>query len=506
MEQHIIVVDATLEHAERTPGCSLNLEERLRLAHQLERLSPDVIEAGAPMTSPLDFEAVRLIARSIEKCAVAARCRPRKTEIDRAWEALTPAKLPRLHISTDECEESDNPQETAERLAGLTEAVRYAATLCPDVQVSIANAPYMPMNQLRQCVSLLEAAGARTICLADAHGYATPDEYASMFRQLVPGTSSSGSTVLAAACANDLGLALANALAALRNGATQVECAVNGLGPRAGVVALEELTLLLMARPATVPTSVRLSAQEIAKTSRLVGSLTGMPPQKNRPVVGTNALAEQALPQGSPDAAVCPPYHQLTPAAIGVKQGTRLLGKHSDPDALAQRYREMGYNLTQDDLERAFGLFRQIAEQKRDVFDDDLLAILEQNVQDPEEVYHLENIQVHSGTKLRPTATIELRKGSDRFVDSATGDGPIDATLKAIERITGISGRLTEYLIKPMSVGRDGFGEVFVRLEFEGASFHGRGISTDVIIGSARAYLEALNRSIAARKKRAPGQ
>jgi len=502
MEHPIVLADATLELAERTPGCSLNLEERLRLAHQLERLSPDILDAGSPMASPLDFEAVRLIARSVEKCIVSARCHPRKSEIDRAWEALQPAKKARIHLVTDEFAAPGPDPASPGQIAALAEAVQYARTLCPDVQVTVVNAPYFSHETLKQILSALSAAGAGVVCLADDAGYATPDEYGSMFSTILAAHPAEGTPVLGAACANDLGLALANALSAVRNGARQIECAVNGLGPRAGVVPLEEFAMLLHVRPGVLSSSSGVKTEEIAKTSRLLGSLTGMSPQRNKPIVGTNAFVDQQTPRVSPGAIIQPPYRQMSPASVGIRHSTKLLGKHSDATDLAQRYKELGYDLSQDELERTLGLFRQIAEQKREVHDEDLLAILEQNVQDPEEIYHLENLQVHSGTMLRPTATVELRKGSERYVDSATGDGPVDAAYKAIERITGIAGRLTEYLIKSVSLGRDGFGEVFVRLDFDGVSFHGRGVSTDVITGSARAYMEALNRSIAARKKR----
>jgi 2-isopropylmalate synthase len=504
MNHPIVLADATLEHAERTPGCSLNLEERLRLAHQLERLSPDIIDAGSPMTSPLDFEAVRLIARSVEQCIVSARCHPRKSEIDRAWEALQSAKKARIHLVTADFATPEHDPASPGPIAALAEAVQYALTLCQDVEVTVVNAPYLSQETLKQIVSAASAAGAGVLCLADDAGYATPEEYGSMFSTILAGHPSESPPVLGAACANDLGLALANALSALRNGARQIECTVNGLGPRAGVVPLEEFAVLLQVRPGILSSPSGVKTEEISKTSRLLGSLTGMSPQRNKPIVGTNAFADQQTPRVSPGAVIQPPYQPVTPASVGIRHSTKLLGKHSDATDLARRYKELGYDLSQDELEHTLGLFRQIAEQKREVHDEDLLAILEQHVQDPEEIYHLENLQVHSGTMLRPTATVELRKGSERYVDSATGDGPVDAAYKAIERITGVSGRLTEYLIKSVSLGRDGFGEVFVRLDFDGVSFHGRGVSTDVITGSVRAYLEALNRSIAARKKRGP--
>ncbi len=500
MAQRITIVDATLEHVERSPGCGLNLDERLRMAHQLERLRPDTIEAGTPMTSPADFEAVRLIARTVEHTAVAARCRARRADIDRAWDAVQGAKHPRLHLFADVASPSQEGHSADDRVNDLREAVRYAVALCPAVSFSCEGATLADREFLMRLVASVAEAGASAVVLPDTTGAALPDEYAALVRSVVEGISGKNVSVRAAAY-NDLGLATANVLAALGAGATGVECAINGIGPRSGVAALEELVRAIHARGNQFGWETGVVTEEIYKTSRLLSSLTGLPVPRNKPVVGANAFTHAEA--GGQSGAERRSAHQVVdPHLIGIKHSTLVLGRHSEKGALGQRYKELGYDLPGEDLDRAFALFRQIVEQKREVLDEDLLAILEQQTQEPEEIYQLENIQVHSGTTLRPTATIELRKGNDRFVDSATGDGPVDAAYKAIERITGMSGQLTEYMIKSMSVGRDGFGEVFVRAEFDGVSFHGRGVSTDIITGSARAYLEALNRALGARKKR----
>jgi 2-isopropylmalate synthase len=506
MAERLIVMDVTLDQVERTPGCGLNLEERLRLAHQLERLRSDVIEAGSPMASPGDFEAVRLIARTLERGTVAARCRALPTEIDRAFEALQSARNPRLNISAGMVDISGKGRgkTTIDEVVGaIGEAVTHAVSLCRDVQFTWDDAVTTDEEVLHQIIERVVHAGACTVCLSDGDGYAMPDEYgaviASVSRLLLPAAG----VVLSASCANDLGLATANTLAALHNGARQVECTVNGIGARAGRTALEEIVMILRSRKHQVPWTVDVNAEEISRTSRLLSSLSGMPIQRNKPVVGANIFAQPLTSDPNGEGGSRRKFERMTPQSIGLKYSTILLDKHADLNALGVRYRELGYDLRPAELDRVYRLFRQLVEQKKEILDGDLIAILDDESPDSAESYHLEDLQVHSGTKLRPTATIELRRGTERFVDSATGDGPVDAAYKAIERITGQTGKLTEYLIKSVSIGRDGFGEVFVRLEFEGLSFHGRGISTDVITGSAKAYVEALNRWVVARRKRA---
>ena len=502
---HIHILDATLDHAGRTPGCSLNLDEKMRIAHQLARLGADVIEAGSPMSSPADFEAVRLIARSIDRATVSARCRARTSDIDRAWEAIQGARMPRLHLYAECSDTLLGSVPRTDHLAAIRSAVEYAVTVCSDVEFSCEDATRADGQYLLLVVATAALAGASVVSLCDSAGCAIPAEYGEMFRRVREHLGGESRVRLGAACANDLGMALASTVEAIRNGAQQAECSVNGIGARSGVTALEELIVLLEARREALGWTTRVCADEIYTTSRLLSSLTGMPVQKNKPVVGANAFSGTSRRSGEGGAVHAVDYAVVAPRFIGIRHTPSVLGKHSDAAALAQRYMELGHEISGERLDHAFSLFRQAAEQKREVMDDDLLAILELNSQDPDEIYHLENIQVHSGTTLRPTATVELRRGTERFVDSATGDGPVDAAYKAIERITGLAGQLTEYLIKSVSLGRDGFGEVFVRAEFDGVSFHGRGVSTDIITGSAKAYLEAVNRAAVAKKKRGVG-
>jgi 2-isopropylmalate synthase len=505
MDSRLLIFDTTLRDGEQSPGCSMNLEEKVKMARQLELLRVDVIEAGFPIASVGDFEAVKLIARSIESTSVAALCRTIKVDIDRAWEAIQYAKKPRLHtfIATSDIHLAHKLKKTRQEvLNDAVFAVKYAKSFCHDVEFSCEDASRTDIDFLVEIVTAVLDAGATVVNLPDTVGYAIPDEYGEIFRNIRQRVPDIDRAILSAHCHDDLGLAVANSLAAIQQGARQVECTVNGIGERAGNAALEEIVMALKTRQERIGVHTSVNPEEIAKSSRLLTSLTGMLVQRNKSIVGANAFAHEAgiHQDGMLKSAIT--YEIMTPQAVGFKHSTLVLGKHSGRHALKKRYSELGYTLGDDELNRVYHLFCSVADQKKEIFDEDLIAILEDNAEDSADLYHLESIQAHSGTTLRPTATVELRKGEERFVDSATGDGPVDAAYKAIERITGIVGQLTEYSIKSVSLGHDAFGEVFVRVSFEGVLFNGRAVSTDVVTGSARAYLEALNRAVVARKRK----
>jgi 2-isopropylmalate synthase len=502
MEDRVRMFDTSLEEGERSPGCALSTEEKLRMARQLERLGVGVVEAGSPMNSPSDFEAVRLIARNIRGTAVAARCRPIKGEIDRAWEAIGSAGNPCLHIDVLPVSGGASVRDSAllHRVAGeATEAVRYARGLCSRVEVTIEYAPLIGAEALSSMVAHMVGAGASVVTLSDTMGYAVPEEVGELVRRVRDGLQEAR-VILGVHAHNDLGLALANTVAAVQNGARQVVCTVNGVGERAGCAALEEVVMLFHARKDRWGFTSGVVREELYKTSRLFGNLTGMPVQRNKPIVGANAFAYQSGPMQ--DGANSETIERIVPASVGMKPMSAMLSKHADRAALGQRYAELGYAVLPEELDHAYQLFRQYAERKREIMDEDLVAFLENPVLDVEEMYHLADLQVHSGTTLKPTATVELRLGNERRVDSATGDGPVDAAYKAIERITGLKGGLTDYMIKSVGTGTDGIGEVFVRVNFDGVVFHGRGMSVDVITGSALAYLEALNRALLSKRRR----
>ncbi|MCC6397120.1 MAG: 2-isopropylmalate synthase [Bacteroidetes bacterium] len=496
--ERVSIFDTTLRDGEQSPGCSMNLDEKVRMAVQLEHLGVDVIEAGFPIASVGDFEAVHEIAGRVQTATVAGLCRAVTQDIDRAWEALAPARNPRIHtfIATSEIHLAHKLRKTHEQvLKDVERAVSYARSLCADVEFSCEDASRSDVSFLAEVVEAAILAGAGVINLPDTVGYAVPAEYGRMFREVRARVKDIDRIVLSTHCHNDLGLAVANSLAAVENGARQVECTINGIGERAGNAALEEIVMAIKTRGEQLGVSTGVVTEEIVRSSRLLSSLTGMLVQRNKAIVGANAFAHEAgiHQDGMLKSAIT--YEIMTPQSVGIKHSTLVLGKHSGRHALKQRYADLGYTLAPEELERAYKEFTAIADQKKEIFDEELVAILEDRPPSLESYYHLETFHVTTGTGIKPTATVELRKGDTRLVDSATGDGPVDAAYRAIERITGIAGKLTEYSVKSVSYGHDTVGEAFVRVEFDGVMFNGRAVSTDVITGSVKAYLEALNRA-----------
>jgi len=505
MSERVYVFDTTLRDGEQSPGCSMNLEEKVRMAQQLDNLRVDVIEAGFPIASAGDFEAVKSIAKTVTHSTVAALCRTVRADIDRAWEAIGAARKPRIHtfIATSDLHLEHKLRKTRDQvLADAVAAVKYAKTLCNDVEFSCEDASRSNIDYLCQVLAAVIEVGATVVNLPDTVGYALPAEYGAMFQTVKERVPRIDSVILSAHCHNDLGLAVANSLAAIRNGARQVECTINGIGERAGNAALEEIVMALKTRAETLATHTNVQTEELFKSSKLLSSLTGMLVQRNKAIVGANAFAHEAGIHQDGMLKSAYTYEIMTPQSVGIKHSMLVLGKHSGRHALRQRYSDLGYELSQQQLEQVYQVFCKLADQKKEIFDEDLVAILEDREVSTDELYHLESIQVTSGSHLLPTASIVLRMGNQQFTDSATGDGPVDATYKAIERITGTIGKLTEFSIKSVSFGHDAIGEVFVRADFNGVLFNGRAVSTDVITGSAKAYLEALNRALTAKRRK----
>ncbi|MBN1397280.1 MAG: 2-isopropylmalate synthase [Bacteroidetes bacterium] len=508
MEDRVFIFDTTLRDGEQSPGCSMNIEEKLRLARQLQMLRVDVIEAGFPIASVGDFEAVKMVAEKIEGCTIAGLARAVKPDIDRAWEAIREAAKPRIHtfIATSDLHLKYKLKKSREQvLQDAVWAVQYSKSLCNEVEFSCEDASRSDINYLCEVIEAVIKAGATIINLPDTVGYAIPDEYGAMFRTVSEKVPNIKSVILSSHCHNDLGLAVANSIAAVQNGARQAECTLNGIGERAGNASLEEIVMAIKTRHEKLGLTTNINTEEIYKSSKLLSSLTGMMVQRNKAIVGANAFAHEAgIHQ---DGILKSPitYEIMTPQSVGIKHSTLVLGKHSGRHALKQRYAELGYQLSDEELQNAYKLFCQIADQKKEIFDEDLETILESGLSSTEEIYHLVNLQITSGTNLRPTATVELKQGEQITIDSAAGDGPVDAAYKAVERITGVVGKLTEYSIKSVHSGHDAIGEVFVRVDFDGTLMNGRAASTDIIAGSVHAYIEALNRAIAS-KKRKDGQ
>ena len=503
---HIVhIFDTTLRDGEQSPGCSMNREEKVRMAQQLERLRVDVIEAGFPIASDGDFEGVRAIAHAVRGCTVAGLARAVRTDIDRAWQALQGAARPRIHtfIATSDIHMTHKLHKSRSQvLADAVDAVRYARSLCPDVEFSCEDASRSDIEFLCEIVEAAIDAGASVVNLPDTVGYALPAEYGAMFATLRKRVRNIDRAILSAHCHNDLGLAVANSIAAVEAGARQVECTVNGIGERAGNAALEEIVMAIATRSEHLRITTAVQTEEIYRASKLLSNLTGMLVQRNKAIVGANAFAHEAgiHQDGVLKSAIT--YEIMTPQSVGIRHSTLVLGKHSGRHALKARFAELGYDLTPDELERAYRAFCALADQKKEVYDEELIAMLDDNSTPATEVYHLEGLHVSTGTAVRPTATVELRRGDQRYVDSATGDGPVDAAYRAIERITGTMGKLTEYSLKSVSLGHDTVGEAFIRVEFDGVLFNGRAASTDIVTGSVLAYLGALNRALASQASR----
>ena len=505
MEERILVFDTTLRDGEQSPGCSMNVDEKLRMASQLERLGVDVIEAGFPVASSGDFEAVRRIAQTIDHSVVAGLCRTVALDIDTCWAAIKHARRPRIHtfIATSDIHLAHKLKKSREQvLRDAVRAVEQARSLCDDVEFSCEDASRSDISYLCEIVEAAIEAGARVINLPDTVGYALPEEYGAMFATVRKRVRNLAGVVLSAHCHNDLGLAVANTLAAIENGARQVECTVNGIGERSGNAALEEIVMAIKTRSEHLGVTTGINTQEIYRSSKLLTTLTGMLVQRNKAIVGANAFAHEAGIHQDGVLKSALTYEIMTPQSVGIKHSTLVLGKHSGRHALRQRLADLGYDLTAEELDRAYEEFTQIADQKKEIFDEELIAIVQDHPAVSNTGYKLLGLHVSSGTNVRPTATVELQHGEDTFVDSATGDGPVDAACRAIDRITGISGTLTEYSLKSVSLGHDAVGEAFVRVAFGDIPFNGRAISTDVIAGSVKAYLEALNRALESQRRK----
>ncbi len=505
MSDRVYIFDTTLRDGEQSPGCSMNFTEKIRMARQLERLQIDVIEAGFPIASEGDFESVKEIAKQIRSCTIAGLSRANKGDIDRAWEALKHAAKPRIHtfIATSDIHLKFKLKKSREEvLESAVNAVRLAKSYCDDVEFSCEDASRSDVDYLCQIVEAVIAEGATVVNIPDTVGYAIPDDYGRIIRSLMERVPNINKAIISAHCHNDLGMAVANSLAAVMNGARQIECTVNGVGERAGNASLEEIAMAIRTRSEALKVHTNINTEEIYKSSKMLVSLTGMHIQRNKAIVGENAFAHEAGIHQDGMLKNSITYEIMTPQSVGIKHSTLVLGKHSGRHALKQRYTELGYQLSAEELERAYIVFSKIADEKKQIFDDDLIAILQDELSSIDETYKLETFQVTSGLNLIPTATVGLKKGSELFQDSATGDGPVDAAYRAIERITGISVELLDYSIKSVAWGRDAIGEVFVKIAIDGYVFNGRSASTDVITGSVKAYLNAINHAVSARYRK----
>ena len=501
----LIVFDTTLRDGEQSPGASLNEREKIEIASQLARLRVDVIEAGFPVASDGDFSAVKAVASQIRGPVIAALARALPKDIERAAQALEPAASPRIHVflATSEIHRRFKLKKAkGEILRQAVRSVRKARRYVDDVEFSPEDASRTEPEFLAEVVRAVIDAGASTVNIPDTVGYTVPEDFGRLIRFLSENVPNMGDAVISVHCHNDLGLGVANSLSAILNGARQVECTINGIGERAGNASLEEIVMAVKTRGDIYGVKTGIDTRRIYATSRLVSRLTGLRIQPNKAIVGDNAFAHEAgIHQ---DGVLKKPatYEIMTPASVGWKGTSMVMGKHSGRHAFRERLKKLGYRLTSAELDRAFRRFKALADKKKAVFDEDLVAIIEDEIATVPEEYRLDYISITSGNKTLPTATIRLRRGEELLQDAACGDGPVDAALQTINRITKLKGRLLEYSLDAVTGGTDAMGEVRVRVRCGPYSESGRGASTDIIEASARAYLNAVNRIIWRRRQK----
>ena len=500
MAERILIFDTTLRDGEQSPGYSMNTKEKLEMAKQLARLGVDVLEAGFPIASEDDFEAVKAVAQQLKGGPiVAGLCRARDIDIDRAWEALKHAERPRIHtfIATSEIHIKYKLKSTQEEVLGATvAAVKRAKRYTEDVEFSAEDAHRTDQDFLCRVVEAAIKAGATTINIPDTVGYGLPWEFGQRIADLMRRVPGIERVLVSAHCHNDLGLGVANSLEAVRAGARQIECTINGIGERAGNAALEEVVMALRTRKDLVKYETNIRTEEIYRTSKLLQSITGVSVQPNKAIVGANAFAHEAGIHQHGVLQTPITYEIMTPESVGVPRSRLVLGKHSGRHAFKKRLEELGVELGEEDLNKAFVRFKALCDRKKEVFDEDLLALVEEEVLTASETYALEHLQFTSGTNIVPTATVRLRVQGEICQESDWGDGPVDAAYKAIDLITKIPGKLLEYQLRAVTGGKDAMGEVSVTVEMNGQRVVGRGNSTDVIEASVRAYLHAINKVV----------
>lgn len=500
MAKRIYIFDTTLRDGEQSPGVTLNMKEKLEIAKQLERLGVDVIEAGFPVASKGDFEGVRTIANTLTKSTIAALARAVPGDIDRAWEAIKDAKSSRIHtfIATSpihmEYKLSMSPEQVLEQSIAM---VRHARNLCPEVEFSAEDATRSEREFLYRVIEGAIDAGATIVNIPDTVGYFMPDEFGAFIADIKNNVPNIDKAIISVHCHNDLGLGVANSIAGIENGATQVECTINGIGERAGNAAMEEIVMAINTRNDLLKYETAIDTKNIYRTSMLVSNLTGMHLQPNKAIVGNNAFAHESGIHQHGVLKNRETYEIMTPESIGLNQNSMVLGKHSGRHAFEDRLNELGYtSLRREEIDEAFEKFKDLADKKRNVMDKDIEALINQKALEVPKVYELEYFHISSGNTLLSTSTVKLRTEDEELQEAACGSGPVDATFKAISRAAGLDIELEDYSLRAITSGADALGESTVRVRKNGSVFVGRGISTDILEASARAYVNAINKML----------
>src|SRR5687768_13008049 len=500
------IFDTTLRDGEQSPGATLTLPEKLEIARHLEAMGVDIIEAGFPISSDGDFESVRQIALEISHSTVCGLARCASQDIERAGEAVKHAKKPRIHVfcATSKIHREHKLRKGRDEILRLSvKSIQHALQYTEDVEFSPEDASRTELDFLEEIVQAAVEAGATTINLPDTVGYATPKSYGEIFSHLLNKLPAlrERNIILSSHCHNDLGLAVANSLSAVENGARQIECTINGIGERAGNAALEEIVMVLKTRADQYKIGSRIDSTKIYPASRMVSTLTGLVVQRNKAIVGQNAFAHEAGIHQDGILKYRETYEIMDPSTVGIPKSSLVLGKHSGRHAFKDRVNQLGYTLPDEQLEAAFNKFKSLADKKKEVFDEDIEALVDEQLNLTHGLFELAGLQVTSGSITLPTvetiatATVTLKDAHGEVRQGiSVGDGPVDAIYSAIQKLTQIEASLTDYRIRAVTKGKEAMGEVQIELEHSGRKIRGRGLSTDILEASALAYVAALNR------------
>jgi 2-isopropylmalate synthase len=500
----VIIFDTTLRDGEQAAGAGLSVHDKLDIAKQLEKLGVDVIEAGFPVSSLGDFEAVQLIAKEIKGSAVCGLSHANPEAIDRAWEAIKKAKRPRIHVflSASDIHLFYQLKKSREEILEISrDMVARAKKYTSDVEFSPMDASRTEPTYIYKILEAVIKAGATTVNIPDTVGYAVPQEFGDLIEGIFNNVSNIKKAVVSIHCHNDLGVAVANSLEAIRRGARQVECTINGIGERAGNASLEEIVMALKTRNDFFNLTTNIDTTQIYKTSRLVSELTGFMVQPNKAIIGANAFRHQSgiHQDGVIKRAIT--YEIMDPRSVGIPASSLVLGKLSGRHAFKEHLAELGYVLDEEALSHAFQAFKELADKKREVTDRDIESLIAEETRTASEVYHLDHVEVSCGDHSIPTATVRLiAPDGQTLADAALGTGPVDAVYKAINRIIRVPNRLIEFTVKSVTEGIDAIGEVLIRIESDSVIYTGRGAATDIIVASAKAYMNALNRLLVTKK------
>ncbi len=509
----VFIFDTTLRDGEQSPGYSMNQEEKMRLARQLEKMGVDIIEAGFPAASEGDFASVRQIAREIRKPQIAGLARANAPDIDRAWEAIAEAAHPRIHTFISSSDIHLKYQLNKTRAQVLKEARAAVARAYACVKAAGGNVEFSPMDATRtdrdylcEMVEAAIAEGATTINIPDTVGYTVPEEFGALIAYLFENVKNIRKAVISAHCHNDLGLAVANSLVAVANGARQIECTINGIGERAGNAAMEEVVMALRTRKDFFGLHTGIKTERIYQSSKLLTQITGIAVQPNKAIVGANAFAHESGIHQDGLIREKITYEIMTPQSVGILDSHLVLGKHSGRHGLVEHLKKLGYNLSREEVNRVFLRFKELADVKKDIFDEDLEALISEEMFRLEDKYKLVYLNVVSGSVAVPTATMQMEVDKNVIQDAGFGIGPVDATFDAIRKITKTNYSLVRYAVNAITGGTDAQGEVTVQLQYDDHTVVGRGAHPDVIVASARAYINALNRLDRLLADRAPSK